>query len=221
MVGVMDKARIIILKKEGVSTREISRQSGISRDTIAKYWTEHLNLEQKLKEQPQFSAEIQDEMLSKPKSAPRKRTKHKFTAEVEKRLNEILAEEKRKDRILGSNHKQSLKNKQIHGKLVDEGFSISMPTINNELAEIRNTQKNVYIRQHYEYGQRLEYDFGEVRLDCGEGVRTYHMAVFCAPASGFRWLYLYTNQKKAVFMDSHVNFFDKMGGVWQIKQVRV
>lgn len=41
------------------------------------------------------------------------------------------------------------------------------------------------------------------------------MAVFCAPASGFRWLYLYTNQKKAVFMDSHVQFFNEIGGVWQ------
>ena len=60
----------------------------------------------------------------------------------------------------------------------------------------------------------MEYDFGEVRLDCGEGVKSYHMAVFCAPASKFRWLYLYTNQKKTVFMDSHVQFFEMMGGVW-------
>jgi hypothetical protein len=58
----------------------------------------------------------------------------------------------------------------------------------------------------------LEYDFGEVRLDCGEGVKTYHMAVLTSPGSGFRWAYLYTNQKKAVFLDSHVKFFEMMGG---------
>jgi len=211
----MDKAKIIMLKREGVSTREISRRTGMSRDTIAKYWREFVELNNRLKENPELKEEIQDEMLSKPKSAPRTRTKHKFTPKLEKRLHEILAEERRKDRILGANHKQKLTNNQIRDKLVEEGFDISQPTINNALAEIRNRQKNVYIRQQYEFGDRLEYDFGEVRLDCGEGVKSYHMAVFCSPASRFRWLYLYTNQKKTVFMDSHVQFFSMMGGVWR------
>lgn len=211
----MEKAKIIMLKREGISTREISRRTGKSRDTIAKYWREFIELNNQFKENPELKEEIQDEMLSKPKSAPRTRTRHKFTPELEARLHEILAAEKRKDRILGANHKQKLTNNQIRDKLVEEGFEISQATINNALAEIRHRQKNVYIRQQYDFGDRLEYDFGEVRLDCGEGVKTYHMAVFCAPASRFRWLYLYTNQKKAVFMDSHVQFFAMMGGVWR------
>ena len=41
------------------------------------------------------------------------------------------------------------------------------------------------------------------------------MAVFCAPASNFRWAYLYDNQKQAVFLDSHVRFFDMCGGTWK------
>ena len=40
------------------------------------------------------------------------------------------------------------------------------------------------------------------------------MAVLSSPGGGFRWLYLYTNQKKAVFMDSHVRFFEMMGGCY-------
>ena len=211
----MDKARIITLKREGVSTREISRRTGMSRDTIAKYWRRFVELNNKLKENPELKEEIQDEMLSKPKSVARTRTRHKFTPELEERLHEILAEEKRKDRILGANHKQGLTNSQIRNKLGAEGFDISQPTINNALAEIRSRQRNVYIRQQHDFGDRLEYDFGEVRLDCGEGVKSYHMAVFCAPASKFRWLYLYTNQKRDVFMDSHVQFFAMMGGVWR------
>ena len=211
----MGKAKIITLKQEGVSTREISRRTGMSRDTIAKYWREFVELNNQLKENPKLKEEIQDEMLSKPKSVPRTRVKRKFTPKLEERLHEILDEEKRKDSILGTNHKQHLTNNQIRDKLVEEGFDISQPTINNALAEIRKRQKNVYIRQQYDFGERLEYDFGEVRLDCGEGVKSYHMAVFCAPASKFRWLYLYTNQKKAVFMDSHVQFFAMVGGVWR------
>jgi len=41
------------------------------------------------------------------------------------------------------------------------------------------------------------------------------MAVLSSPGTGFRGLFLYTNQKKAVFMDSHVKFFDMMGGCWR------
>ena len=100
-------------------------------------------------------------MLSKPKSASRTRIRHKFTPELEERLHEILAGERRKDRILGANHKQKLTNNQIRDKLLEEGFDISQPTINNALAEIRGRQKNVYIRQQYDFGDRLEYDFGE------------------------------------------------------------
>jgi hypothetical protein len=38
------------------------------------------------------------------------------------------------------------------------------------------------------------------------------MAVLSSPGGDFRWLYLYSNQKKAVFLDSHVRFFEMMGG---------
>ena len=40
----------------------------------------------------------------------------------------------------------------------------------------------------------------------------YFMAVFASPAGKFRWCKLYTNQKKPVFMDSHVKFFEYMRG---------
>jgi len=108
-----------------------------------------------------------------------------------------------------------LTNKQIHEKLVNEGFDISGVTINIALADIRKRHREVFIRQQYDLGDRLEYDFGEVLLDCGEGVKTYHMAVMSSPGGGFRWLYLYTNQKKTVFMDSHVRFLEMMGGCYR------
>jgi transposase len=134
---------------------------------------------------------------------------------MEKLLEEILESEKQKKRTLGATHKQKLTNVQIHEKVSDAGYDIGKATINFALARLRKRQKEVYIRQEYEPGQRLEYDFGEVRHDCGEGVKTYHMAVFCAPAANFRWVYLYTNQKKDVFLDSHVRFFEMAGGCWR------
>jgi transposase len=96
-------------------------------------------------------------------------------------------------------------------------MDISLGSVNGYLAKIRKPFKipNVYIKQYYEYGKRLEYDFGEVKLDLGEGIKSYHMAVFCAPASNFRWCYLYDNEKQPVFFDSHVRFFEAVGGVWE------
>jgi hypothetical protein len=156
-------------------------------------------------------------MFKTPKyhSSEKKQQNRKYTEEIDARLREILSEERRKDSILGHGHKQKLTNKQIHQKLIVEGFDISRATINVKLAKIRDKKKEVFIRQQYDFGDRLEYDFGEVRLDCGEGVKPFHMAVLSSPGGKFRWCYLYTNQKKAVFMDSHVKFFEMMGGCYK------
>lgn len=70
----------------------------------------------------------------------------------------------------------------------------------------------MFIRQQYEYGDRVEYDFGEVRLILGGELKICHMAVFASAAGKHRWCKLYTNQKKPVFMDSHVKYFEYIGG---------
>jgi transposase len=218
MKDFMEKKKIIVLKEQGESNREVARQTGYDRKTVSKYWEEY---QRKLKQLEKPGADvksIQESLLKAPEYNRGKRVergRRKYTEEVEKRVKEILKEEERKNRLFGEKHKQKLTNKQIYAKIVSEGFDISVCTINIALAGIRKRSKEVFIRQEYELGDRLEYDFGEVFLDCGEGVKVYHMAVFSSAGSGFRWLYLYTNQKKAVFMDSHVRFFEMMGGCWR------
>jgi len=214
MVKFMDKKNIIMLKEQGLSNREVARRTGHNRKTVSKYWEEYRRQLQRLDEPGADVKAIQEKLLAQPKYNAAGRGRRKYTEEVENRLKAILKEEERKNRLFGPGHKQKLTNKQIHQKLVDEGYDISGITINIALADIRKRQKEVFIRQQYELGDRLEYDFGEVFLDCGEGIKTYHMAVLSSPGGGFRWLYLYTNQKKAVFMDSHVRFFEMMGGAY-------
>jgi transposase len=210
----MEKKNIIMLKEHGLSNREVSKRTGHDRKTVSKYWEEYRQKLQKLEEPGADVKEIQESLLVKPKYNATTRGRRKYTEELDKRVKEILKEEERKDRLFGAGHKQKLTNKQIHEKLVGEGFDISGVTINIALADIRKRQKEVFIRQEYDLGDRLEYDFGEVILDCGEGIKTYHMAVLSSPGGKFRWLYLYTNQKKAVFMDSHVRFFEMMCGCY-------
>ena len=55
----------------------------------------------------------------------------------------------------------------------------------------------------------------EIKLFKLNIVKRYYLAVLSSPAGNFRWCYLYDNCKKNVFMDSHVRFFEMIGGVWR------
>lgn len=215
MLCSMDKGRIIGMKQAGMSGREIARQTGHDRKTVRRVWDQYSALSAQLNEPGADLKAVQAAMTEEPKYPKREGVRRVFTPELEARLAEILEQEQGKKRRLGNGHKQMLTNTQIHEQLESEGFSCSRPLINAELARLRRKQKEVYIRQTYDLGDRLEYDFGQVRLDCGEGVKTYHMAVFSSPGAGWRWAYLYTNEKIGVFLDSHVRFFEMMGGCFR------
>jgi len=78
----------------------------------------------------------------------------------------------------------------------DKGFVIGLACVSNRIKIKRDKQKECFIRQQYDYGDRLEYDFGEVKLVVSRESATYHLAVLSSPASNFRWAYLYKSQKK-------------------------
>ena len=211
----MKKTEIINLKNKGLSNREVARQTGINRETVSKYWEEYKRQRYELLQNGANEKQIQEAITSKPKYDTRGRKPIKYTKEVESQLKDILKSEQRKNVILGAGHKQKMTNKQIFEVIQDEGYDGSFSTINNALRKLRERQRQVFIRQQYEFGDRLEYDFGEVRLIIGGKFGVYHMAVFASPAGKFRWCKLYTNQKKPVFMDSHVKFFEFMKGCYR------
>jgi len=201
MVGSMERSEVVALKNQGFSNREISRRTGLNRETVSKYWSTYQQKKDEVLKSGVDVKQMQDELVTKPSYNASGRKKRKYTEEVEKRLCELLESEKCKDRLLGDRHKQGLTNKQIFETLKSEGFDIGQCTINNALAQLRedSRKKQVFIRQQHDFGERLEYDFGEVRLIIGKECKTYHMAVFASPAGKFRWCKLYTNQKKAYF----------------------
>ena len=215
MLGLVDKGRIIGMKQAGMSNREISRTTGHGRKKISEVWQEYCVQVSRLGEAGADAREIQEEMNRKPKYDSSKRKPWKLTEEVKKKMEEIVEEEGRKTKRLGKGHKQKLTNQQIHEMLIEAGHEIGRVSVNTELAKMRKRQKEAYIRQEYDFGDRLEYDFGVVKLNCGSGVKEYHMAVFSSPASNFTWAYLYTNEKQGVFLDSHVKFFEMTGGAWK------
>jgi transposase len=129
-------------------------------------------------------------------------------------LDKILAEEEEKRKFLRTS-KQQLRNVQIHQLMLDQGFDIGITTVSNKIKEKRTKTKEAFIAQSYPYGQRFEYDFGEVRLNIKGEFTKLFIAVMCAPASDYRFAVLYNNQKFDVFLDSQVKFFEHIGGCFE------
>lgn len=206
----MDKHTIVKLVQEGHSDRKIARDTGIDRKTVAKYRRQHESLVKELEAGGDVKR-IQEELTSDPTYDSSTRQPAKYTDEIDNDLDEILSTELTKDVLLG-NHKQQLTNEKIYEMIVAQGHDIGRTTICAHIKEKRNRAREAFIRQEYELGDRLEYDFGEVKLEIAGVVGKYYMAVFGSPGGQHRWAYLYDNQKKDVFMDSHVRYFERIGG---------
>lgn len=189
MKTLVDKLQIIGLKENGFSNREIAKMVKCNRKTVAKYWNSYLKQKALLQLPDQDTKVLQEQITEPPKYNVENRKRIKFTAEIKAALNNILESESRKDKILGT-HKQGMTKVQIHQALVQMGFDISLSSISSEINRIRNATKECFIRQEYGYGDRLEYDFGEVKLVIGGVTKTYHMAVLSSPGGNFRWAYL-------------------------------
>lgn len=215
MIELMDVHSIIKLKKEGYSNRAISNILHINRKTIAKYWNEYSAAQDKLKTANKTEVlHIQENICAPPSYDSSTRRCRKYTNDMDALLDEILLKELEKTKYLKTK-KQQLTQLQIYEIIKDAGFDISISTITNKIREKRDSHKECFIKQTYDYGDRLEYDFGEVKLIINGELGTYHIAVLSSPASNFRWAYLYKNQKQDVFMDSHVRFFEMMQGVFK------
>lgn len=178
----------------------------INRKTVSKYWNEYLEQTELLSNPNSKKTEIQEVMCSKPSYDSSTRKSRKHTIEMDKLLDEILENEKEKCKLLGTN-KQKLTQVQIHQMIVDAGLDIGLTTIAISISEKRKKTKECFIRQSY--------DFGEVKLLINGELGNYHLAVLSSPATNFRWAYLYKNQKQDVFMDSHVKFFEMIGGAYK------
>lgn len=216
MIKLMDKSAIIKLKEQGYSNRKIEKMLKIDRKTVARYWNEYKENIQKLKyAKDDFEIkEIQESIVSEPKYNSASRVRRKITPEFVNALKKILDDEKEKEKILGTN-KQALTKIQIHELLRKQGFDASYSTVAQEINRIKQSGRECFIRQEYNFGDRLEYDFGEVKLVINGILKKYYIAVLSSPAGNFRWCYLYDNCKKEVFMDSHVRFFKMIGGVYK------
>jgi hypothetical protein len=209
----MDKYSIVKLKLKGISNREVSRLTGVDRKTVSKYWIDYTTNMESLKEEDYIEV-IQERIINTPSYNSSNRQPRKYTKEIDMLVDDILIAEDEKNKLLGRN-KQYLTQCQIHEIVISKGYDIGRTTIATQVRLKKKKYRECFIKQSYNFGDRLEYDFGEVKLVINELVTHYYIAVFSSPASNFRWAYLYKKADKEVFMDSHVKFFEMVIGVYK------
>lgn len=199
--------------REGKSQRQISKETGICRETIRKYIKSY---EDKLVEVTCDLDEISktniiDDITNKPKYTSSPRAKKALTDEVIERLEQFLKENEQK-RLTGLS-KQQKKKIDMYETLLEEGYSVSYPSVVNAVNSIERKKREAYIRQEYAPGDIAEFDFGVVRIKMDDGnIREFQLAVFTAAYSNYRWGRLFPKQNTGCFLEAHASFFKHIKG---------
>ena len=217
MINKMDRYSIINLRNKGMSFRKIAKQLNVDRKTVSKIYREYELANENLMnyQDGSVSKEYATELIvGNQNYDSSNRSKRKLTPEIKARISDLLEFEKQKTKELGKWHKQKLSGTQIHKILKEENFDIGETTVRNYIRELKQSRET-FIKQQYEFGDRLEYDFGEVSLMINNIKEKFYLAVFSAPASGFRYAYLYRKQNMEVFLDSHVRLFEMLRGSYR------
>ena len=210
----MDKQEIIISHfLEGKSQWEIHRQTGFDRKTIRKYVNQYEEKRNTIIEEKGEAGILIDDIVEASEYDISNRSKYKLTDEIIERIDFYLKENEIK-RTTGRS-KQQKKKIDIHECLVEEGFEIGYTTVCNYIREKLNEEKEAFIRQEYRLGDVAEFDWGYVNLEIDGKQKTVQMAALATAKGNYRFAYLYHNQKMESFLDAHVKFLNKVGGVYK------
>ena len=216
MINMSQEANIIALKLQGQGIREITRLTGFSRNTVRKYIREYENNLALLSKETDHSKliEIQNEITKTRQGKQRNYKRRMLTLEIQKRIKNYLELDNKRDLELGPN-KQKLTSRKIYTELIHEGYLISESSVSKFVREEKNKTKEVYIKRDFEYGQRLEYDFHQVKLLINGERITKHQVTIACPKSGFIWIRLYPNENTQTVINSLVEFIEYSKGIFK------
>ncbi len=169
---------------EGRSIRAVTRELGVSRNTVRKYLQES---EPKRKEGPRARPVLRS---------------------VQDRLEQLVeqwsARVTRKQRLTGS---------RLHRQLVEEGYQVGLTTVRAWLAEKQRLAQEVYIPLVYPPADAAQVDFFEVTVDEAGERRTVWKLLIRLMYSGRDFTWLYDRCDQVSFLDGHVRAFAYFGGV--------
>ncbi len=206
----MDQKQQVIIGhfRQSLSIRYLSRKLGMSRNTVKKYIDQYL-LETG---QEVDSGDVSSRgVLEFPRYDSSTRQKRRLTEEVSLLIDGYL-ESNRKKRYSGKG-KQQMKRVDIHQALLAQGYELGYTTVCVYINSREGKGGEVYIRQQYQPGEAVEFDWGEVKLRIGGKEKRLMLAVFTSCYSNHRWSMLFYRQDMSSFLQSHVCYFGAVGGV--------
>lgn len=214
MITIIQKNEIIVKYKDGLGIKTIARELGISKNTVKSYIRDYQNQMATLSEETDKAkiAVLQELICSKPVRKTIIKNRTAFTKDIGTRFLELIKIDEERDRILGPN-KQYLTAALLWRTLVSEGYKIGETTIRQRFREYKHKNPECFVRQSYDYGQRAEYDFHEVKVVIDGVKKVYHQSTISLPKSNITFGLLYKNQKMETFLDSIVKFIDFCNGV--------
>jgi len=207
---IKKQAIIIGYFRQGKSKKELSRELNVSRNTVKKYISEY---NQKQGAENDLTKIPAKGVMEVPIYDTKNRSRIKLTPTVCQLIDGYLSDNRRKQSIGRS--KQQMKGIDIHEALLDAGHQIAYRTVSKYIQRQKNRSKEVFIRQHYDPGQAVEFDWGYVKIDIGGKPKQLMLAVFTCTYSNHRWARLYYRQGMAAFLDAHACYFTAARGVPQ------
>jgi len=141
MISLEEKQQIILRHyHDGESQRKIHKETGISRKTVRKYIKNYEQAKRELLENNSgCHSELVADIMDKPQYDTSNRKKTKLTEELMARI-EFYVKENETKRAEGK-AKQQMKKIDIYEELINEGFSISYPSVCNAVRGLYQKNK--------------------------------------------------------------------------------
>jgi transposase len=207
MINMVEKNAILLkYYQDNKSYRQISRETGLHRETVKKY----------IEEQKKASKDKEEGFLSKgllqePIYKVGIRLSSVLTEEIKQLIDIHISENttKRQNR----QGKQVKKKIDIYENLQELGHKISYSTVCNYVRFKENQSKESFIKQLYSPGDICEFDWGEVKIYHQGHLQKFNMAVFTMAYSNHRFAKLFTRQDTLSFSQSMIDYFTFIKGV--------
>ena len=212
MIDYMQRNDIFGDFRRNLSNSAIAKNHNLSRTTVIKL-RKLYNAAKANTDNPEALAEL---LQSEPKYKDRVVDSPVLTDEIKELIDKALSDNAVK--VATGLKKQQKKATDIHADLCRSGYSVSYRTVVRYIKSKKSGQPtsalDCYIKQKYVPGERMEFDWGEVRIYIKGVLTSFNMAATALCSNG-RWGKLFSHQDKQAMQEAHVNAFSFWGHVPQ------
>ena len=200
MLTVVELNQIEQLYKKYGSIKQVSRELGISRNTVRKY----LRNIDAAQEGSLLEIYPENREINRPKSV--------VNDELIQLVHNYLQDNLNKPR------KQRLSAAEIHRLAQGRGFQVGYTTIKSLVRDWNESHRSreVFVLQDPPEGYRAEFDWGYVDLTLGNIVQKVSLAIFTINYSQYRFGRLFLNQTSFDVIQAHIEFFNEIQGIPEI-----